>query len=512
MRTTQHDQGDRPGRERVIFGLSVLALVAASAFAGAALRPALDRLRRPPLPSGSELASYLEHAAVDVRRGRAAPLADPLRRLAAEAKDPAARERLLELWTEAALQAGRLAEAAQSEEQREGLVGDGQERNAIRLRRIGLAAALGRAEEASGLADPLLRGDDSRLADEARLRLVASKGEKELRAWVESQSTEEPEVGRRAGMAALRLLGDAAQAERLLAPLERAGRLDASLAEALADAYGRMNRPAELAAMLGYLLEPGRLLSARDRSRVAIARAAALARAGDGQAALAAAEALRREPDHETRRAARRLRYELLRQAGRLREEVARLRDPGERAFVALEIERDYPRAVRLFREASEHRPDSVELAEGLREAERRQDLAERKALYQQLLSREADDPATREKLLGTLVALGEMDEVRSWIAAALRGREGSPEALVAVALALRKAGLERDAAGYLEKARAAEPDQGRKQQILFALGDLYAAARQEEAARRLYSSLATDGASPEIRERAVARLAALLR
>jgi len=508
----RNDQKPPPiGRAGAVFAVSVVTLVAASGFAGAMLRPIWERIRGPRLPAGGELASFLEHASVDVRRGRAAHLVEPLRGLAAQAKDPATRERVLGLWTEAALQAGRLEDAAASEEQREALAG-AQEKSAIRLRRIGLAGALGRSEEAARLAEPMVKGDDSRLADEARLRLVATKGEKDLRAWVESRTGEDPEEARRAGMAALRLLGDAERAERLLAPLEKGGRCDASLCEALADAYGRLDRPADLARVLAVLLEPGRVQDESERARMALARAAALGRSGDVRGALSAVEAVRRSPDFEARQAARRARYELLRQAGLLRAEVASLRDPAERAFVALEIDRNYAEAVRLYAAASQPRPDSLELAQGLREAERRRELAERRALYEQVLSKEPDDQPTREKHLATLVALGEADEARRWVSRALQGRESSAEGLVAAALALRKAGLDRDAASALEKAHAAERDPARKQQILFALGDLYSAARQDEAARRLYANLAAEGASPEIRERAVARLAALLR
>src|SRR6266496_4537688 len=95
-------------RDSAPFVLSVVVLVAASAFAGAMLRPLAERWWRSNVPSAGELALVLEHAAVDVRLGRAAPLVDRLGVLAAHIREPATRERVLGLWTEAALQAGRL--------------------------------------------------------------------------------------------------------------------------------------------------------------------------------------------------------------------------------------------------------------------------------------------------------------------------------------------------------------------------------------------------------------------
>src|SRR5262249_17846668 len=125
-------------RRSPAFALSLGVLVCASALAGAMLRPLVERWRRPAVPSTGELALFLEHVLVDVRLGRAAPFTDQLGALAKQIKDPVTRERVLGLWTEAALQAGRLQEAATSEAQREALASDGEERTAIRLRRIGL--------------------------------------------------------------------------------------------------------------------------------------------------------------------------------------------------------------------------------------------------------------------------------------------------------------------------------------------------------------------------------------
>lgn len=498
-------------RERALFALSVAILAAASVLAGAALRPAVDRLRGPrELPDGERVA-FLEHAALDVRSGRAATLAQPLRDLALRVKDSAAREPILRLWAEAARQAGELSEAAVAEEQREALVTGEAERNVIRLRRIELARTLGRMDEAQKLAAPLLRADDARIADEARIRLVAGGDARELRASIASRGLDDAEQARRAGLAALRLLGDAEQAERLLAPLLQSGRPDASLCEALVETYDRLERPAEVAKVLGLMLDDGLASGEPERSRLVLMRAAALARAGAFQEALAAVELVRRSPDVEVRRVARRTRYDLLRQTGQLAAESKRLRDPEERAFVAMEIERDFAAAARFYREAGQLRPESPELAERLREAERRLALSNRKTLYEQVLASEPSDEGTRQKLLTTLVALGQPEDARRWVSDALRGREQSAEALTAAGVALERAGLHRDAAAYLDRAQAAEPDPGRKEQILLALGDLYATARQLEAAHRVFAKLAGEGASPEIRERAAARLVSLL-
>jgi hypothetical protein len=489
--------------------VSIVTLVCASIFAGAMLRPSIERWLRPSVPSAGELAAFLEHTVVDVRLGRAAPLAERLGELAGQIKEPVARERVLGLWAEAALQAGRLEDAAAAEGQREGLVDPGA-RNAIRLRRIGLAASLGQSSEAAELAKPLIGAGDPRIADEARLLLATAMTEKELRSWVGSRDQRDAEEARRAGLAALRLLGDAGEAERLLAPLERMGKRDASLYQALAEVYSKLGRPGDLARVAGALVNE--ITHEGERARVAILQANALASTGDSRAALAALDPLGRSRDVAVRRAGRRARYEVLQKAGRFQAELALLRDPAERAFVVLEVERNYPEAVRLYEAAGSAHPDSLEIAEGLHEAERRRDLAERRALYEHVLAKDPEDQATRDKLLAVLVGLGENEAARQWVDGMLRGREAAPEALVAVALSLKRAGLDRDATGYLEKAYAAESDVAKKQLVLFSLGELYAEARQEGDARRLYAGLAAEGVSPEIRERAVARLASLLR
>jgi tetratricopeptide (TPR) repeat protein len=493
-----------------LFALSLAALVISSLFAGAMLRPLIDVWRQPSALASGEIAVFIEHAALDVRLGLAAPLTERLRVLATRVADPVTRERVLGLHTEAALQAGQLSDAASSEEQRETLVFDANARNAIRLRRIGLAAALGQLARAAELAAPLIAGGDTRLADEARVRLSSSMKREELRSWIESPGDRDPEETRRAGLAALRLLGDATQAERLLGPLERSGQRDASLCEALTEIYLDLDRPWDLARVLDALLADAKIES--ERARLVLLQASALARAGDSRSALALLEPLRRSQDPVVQLSARRGRFEILKKAGLLDAEVDSLREPGERAFVALTVQRDYEEAVRLYQSAIAAHPDSIELAQGLREAERRRELAERRALYEQVLAKDPEDQPTREKLLAVFVALGENEAVRQFIGQMLKGRETVPEALIGVALALKRAGLDRDAAGFLERAYAAETDAAKKQQIMFSLGDLYAEARREEDARRLYTTLATDGANSAVRERAVSRLASMLR
>ena len=507
------ENGGQPAASRegrTGFLLSAGALILASVFAGAMLRPLIERWLRPAVPGAAELALLIEHAAVDVRLGRVTPLVERLGSVAQTIQDRSTKERVLGLLTEASLQAGRLSEAARTEEQREPLLDDPAARSATRLRRIGLAAALGESARAGELAQPLISGRDPLLADEARLRLMAGMTEADLRARIASSDGKVPEESRRWGLAALRLLGDAAHAERLLAPLIRSDQRDTSLLAALADVYSRLERHREVAFVAEGLLRE--TADESERARLGLLRADALARAGDTDDALAALEPFRTARDFSVRQQVRRSRYEVLQRAGRLRGELAALRDPAERAFVALEIERDYVTAARLYESVAREHPNSVELAEGLREAQRRQDLAERRILYEQVLAKDPDDGSTREKLLAVLVALGDEGATRRWIADSLRGRKAGAEELVRLAVALSRAGLDRDAARYLEHAYASTDDGQKKQQILFSLGDLYAESRREEEARRLYANLATEGVNPEIRERAVARLASMLR
>jgi tetratricopeptide (TPR) repeat protein len=509
VKTSVANEEPRDSKAHLLFGLSIAALIAASSFGGAMLRPLIDRWRGRGAPNSGELALFLEHAVVDVRLGRAAPLVDRLGSLALEVKDPATRERLLGLWTEAALQAGRLQDAAVSEEEREALAVDPQGRAVIRLRRLGLATALGQSTRASELAGPLIAGSDKRLADEARLRLVASMKKDALRSWVASTAARSPEDARRAGLAALRLLDDANSAERLLAPLERSGEHDEGIYGALADVYAKLDRPRDLARTAARLSEQAH--DEDERVRLSLLQADALARAGDPAAAIAALGPLRRSNNFAARRAARRAYYDVLSREGRLQAALASVHDPAERGFIALEVQHDYREAVRWYEGASKAQPDSPEIATGLREAARRRELAERRTLYEQVLVKDPDDQSTRDKLLGVLVQLDDVEGARRVVEKALQGRERTPDALVSVAMALKQAGLEHPAAEYLEKAHAAESDSSRKQLILILLGDLYSGARRNADAERLYVGLAADGANPEIRERAVARLATLL-
>jgi hypothetical protein len=62
-----------------------------------------------------------------------------------------------------------------------------------------------------------------------------------------------------------------------------------------------------------------------------------------------------------------------------------------------------------------------------------------------------------------------------------------------------------------LERAHQSEPDAARKQQILFALGDVYAQVRRVDLARLVFADLATQGVNAELRTQATARFAAML-
>jgi hypothetical protein len=494
----------RPRGSSLLFAAPIAALVLASIFAGAALRPTWDRLRS---PTPGDAAVALEHAGLDVRLGRGAAVVERLGKLARTVTEPALRERALALWAEAALQAGQLRDAATAEEQREPLAPE-EARPTIRLRRVALAVALDDRGRAKELARPLLERADPRIADQVRVELAAGLGERELRAWI--AAPHEGEEARAAGVAALRLLGDAEAAARLLAPLANGGAADSGLYEALADAYARLERHRDVARMCAALAA----LASTDaeRVRLLVVRSKALARAGEGDEALAVLEPLARSDEAEVSRAARRARYEVLQATGRLARELTAVRDPGERAFVALEVERNYTEAARLYEAARRLHPGSIEIADGLREALRRRELAERRDLYVQVLDRDPQDRSAREKLLATLVGLGDGAAVQRWVDEALRGRQSSSEALVAVASALARAGLAREAVPLLERAYASERDPSRKQQILFPLGEAYLASRQEDSARRLFTALASEGASPEVRDHAMARLAPLLR
>jgi tetratricopeptide (TPR) repeat protein len=496
-------------RTSIYFALSLVALASASLFAGAMLRPIIDRQRQPATLSPGELAVFIEHAALDVRLGRAGPLTGRLWSIAIQMADSVTKERLLGLCTEAALQARNLSVAASSEELRETLLDQTDARNAVRLRRIGLAAALGQSARAAELASPLIGGSDPRLADAARVHLSSSKEREELSSWVASQAVRDEEATRRAGLAALHLLRDFTQAERLLASLERAGHRDESLSQALTEIYLELDRPQDLVRVVESRLQGTKDES--ERARLTLLQASALARAGKTSSALSVLVSLAGSKAPQIKEAARRERYEILKKAGLLQAELRTLRDPAERAFVALAVERDYKEAVRLYRSAIAAYPDSLAVIQGLREAERRSDLAERRELYERVLEKDPADETTRNKLLSVLWALDENEAARQLLHRLLEGHENEPGKLIALALGLQRSGLDRDAAALLERAYAAESDTARRQQVLFSLADLYAGERRDQDARRIYTALAADGANPAVRERAVSRLASLL-
>src|SRR5512142_1610363 len=139
--TTAHAPPPKAPRGRTVaFAASIMALIAASAFTGAALAPHLGGGRAPDLRDPGELAVFLEHAQVDVRLGRGAPLARSLEKIAKVVTDPSVKDRVLALWADAAMQSGSLADAALAEEQREALAADPAARDAVRLVRVGLLA------------------------------------------------------------------------------------------------------------------------------------------------------------------------------------------------------------------------------------------------------------------------------------------------------------------------------------------------------------------------------------
>src|SRR5581483_4901112 len=109
--------------------------------------------------------------------------------------------------------------------------------------------------------------------------------------------------------------------------------------------------------------------------------------------------------------------------------------------------------------------------------------------LYERLAIEDPDDAQARDKLFAVLVALGDREAARRHVERALH--DAAPA----------------DAQALLEKTYAAERDPLERQQLLFALGELYAETRRDDDARRVYTSLASGGGSAEIRERAVAQL-----
>jgi hypothetical protein len=486
------------------------ALAATSAFAGVLARPLLER-RRP--PSGpAEIALALEHATVDVKVGRGAAVLEPLGALAPVIEESATRARAIDLWAQAALQAGKLDVAARAVEERERLTRDPAILRALRVQRIWLYGARGKNSAAEELAASLIgAADDPAIADEVRWRLLAAtRTPAELREWLKAAEREDVERRRRLAWAALRVLHDPAAAEPLFVGVERAGQRDASLYAGLLEADSQLGKSAEVARVAAELRS--RSKDDRLRNQLELVRARALAEAGDTDGALAALVALLAHVhDPDARLAARTLRFELLDRAGRLEAELARTGDRAVRAWVALEVQHDYALAARLYAESARADPDSPLFARGLEEARRRRDLAEREALYQGVLEKDPADEATREKLLAAAAALGDAATARRVALGWIRGKEQDPPSLVALATRLAHAGLTDDAAAVLARAGDAEKDPERNQQIQLGLGDLYAQARHDDDAQRVYSALATRGASQAIRDRAVTRLASLL-
>ncbi|HEY2029749.1 MAG TPA: hypothetical protein VGH20_11135 [Myxococcales bacterium] len=488
-----------PQNNQFLHVASLVALTAAAVTAGAVLRPSLERLRSRPA-GAAETVALMEHAAVDVRLGRAGPRAAELERAAKEAREPATRQRLLGLWSEAALQAGATRKAEEADGLREPLAPEGEARNAIRLRRIGLAAGLGETGAAEELARPLLMAPDGMLADEARLRLVSAMPDKDLRAFIAGGDVQDREQERRRGLAALRLQHNPKEALRHLEPLRKSGG-DDSLLQALVDCYALLDRPKDVASTIGPMIDAAAVQSRKIALSVVLANA--LLKTGDAAAAAAALSPFRNGGDLT----ARTTYFAALKASGKLDAERRTMR-PIDRAFVALTIDRDYASAEKLYAAAA---ADSPEAAAGLREASRRIELGERRRLYEEVLAKDAGDDATRQKLIEVYVALGEADAVQKLVSQALSGRERSPEVLLAVAEALGKAGLYPEAAALLEKAYAAEPDAANKQHILFSLAALYSAGNRPADAERVYARLAAQGVSPDIQNEAVSRLATLL-
>jgi hypothetical protein len=451
-----------------------------------------------------------------VRLGRGAAALATLRRLGPRVRDAATRERYLALTADAALQAGQLALVEASERERAGLVTEPAAKRAIALRRIGLLAALKQKPQAEALAQEVAAGaPEPAVADEARLRLAAATRTKdEATAWVKATKPEDAAAARAAGLAALRLLGDAKEAERLLAPLLAQNPKDASLQAALLEVYHELKRPQDVMRVAGAYDQT--LKDEEQHAALALFVARSLAHAGAvGEGVKLAERLTTQSPSFEVRQAAREVRLQILQQAGRLKEEIAALEKRGDqagRAFVALTMERDYELAARLYAALVKKESDSQTFAQGLKQARQGLELLKQRALYEQVLARDPGDRGAVEKLVGVLVALGEQERLKKLVGDMLKGREQQPDALVAVALLLAKAGLVADAGALLERAYGAEKDAAKQQQILLTLGDLQVEGRQPDAARRLFSGLAQRGASPEIRERAMARLAAMLR
>jgi len=502
--------------------LSVVAVVAASWFAGASTWPLLGRFasRRASSSGGEgELAVALEHVATDVRLGRGAAALPVLVDLMPRVGQPETRARLCDLEVEAALQAGRLDLAEKAEAERAALTLSLPERLNIQLRLIGLYGARGKSAPAEHLAEEIIKtAPDPFLADEARWRVLAATQSRDaLQAWLQSIKREATEMVRRLGWAALRVLDRPADAARLLSIVEESGQKDPSLYSGLLEANLALGRPREVARVSAALA--ALTGDERERGQLDVMRARSMAQAGDVDAALAVLTSLLAgSGDLGVRQVARQARYQLLLAVGRLPAEIARLERPhasaserAARAYVALEIERNYALAERLYAELQKADPDSPLFVGGRREAAHRKQLAARKAHDEQVLRDNVDDRATREELLAVLIELGELEAARQAVARWMAARADDPQALVVLAGWLDRSGLVEEAGRALARAFATENSATRKQQILIALGDLYAKARQPRRAERLFTDLAAQGQSPEIRAQAVAHLATLL-
>ncbi|HEY3359573.1 MAG TPA: hypothetical protein VGQ83_40360, partial [Polyangia bacterium] len=483
-------------REQLRFGLSLAALILACLVAGGALRPRVERVlagRR--TPDRGTLALVLEHAAVDLKLGRGAVVLAPLQVLVPKVHEPRTRAQLLGLVSEAALQAGHPDAALRADEERELLAAETEVKLALRQRRVALLATLGRGPEAKALARALATESPAR-ADEIRVQLAAAlhPGE-QLKAWVQSVTREakpDPEEVRTAGLVALTVLRDAAQAERLLASLVQP---DAGVLRALAEAYAQLKRPADVARIAQPLAALAK--DPREASEVELLRARALLDAGDAASALTALEGLSRAaPTATLRQAARRARYQVLQRQGALAAEVAALERQGAlplRAFVALEIEGRYDLAAQLYQRLMASGADDA-FERLFHEAQRRKELAERRNLYAGVLQKDPQDARAAEKLLAALVGLRDTEGVQKFLEHASKGAGDQPAALVELGQLLVRAGLPGEAVRVLEKAYAVEIDAAKKQQILLTVADLYADARRSDQARRVYLELAQGG------------------
>jgi hypothetical protein len=511
----------KPSRKSNLLSvLSLVALAGASVFAGVKVAPLWQahRAKRAARHAGpAEQLNALEHAAVDLRLGRGADSLPRLEALLPSVKDPSIRARFLDAETEAAVQAGRLELAERATAELEQSAPDAKTKRLVQLRHIGLLGAMGKHQRAQELAESIIREADSpELADEARFRmLTATQTSEQLRKWVEGAKSEpDLETSRRMGLVAQRALHEPERAARLLEAVARASQSpDRALYAQLLNCYLALNKPADVARTASALA----ILTKDDREQATLrlVYAHALEQTGDLERAMTiVGVVLGSSHDPEVRLNAKRMRFQLLERAGRLKLEIANLEKRGDRAqlaFIALEVQHDYPLAERLYGELSASDGDSLVYVAAAKEATRRKELAERRALYEKVLKGDPNDKSAQEKWLSARLQLGEIDGVRETVRKAVAGREKDPDALLALAMMVARIGLGQDASGLLERAYAIEPSAEKKQQILMVLGQLYAEGRQDNFARDVFVDLAAQGLSREIRDEAVARLGALL-